>query len=92
MSVTSIQTRLYWQDGRPLNHEVNKLIRTQDLTPIYEENSCIYIFSRDSFTKHSNRIGDKPKLFDIDPIEAWDIDEELDFLISDFLMQERLGL
>jgi CMP-N-acetylneuraminic acid synthetase len=92
MSVTSIQTRLYWQDGRPLNHEVNKLIRTQDLAPLYEENSCIYIFSRDSFKKHSNRIGDKPNLFIMDPIEAWDIDEELDFLISDFLMQMRLDL
>jgi CMP-N-acetylneuraminic acid synthetase len=39
-SVTRLQTRLYWQDGRAVNHNVNELLRTQDLPPIFEENSC----------------------------------------------------
>ena len=33
--------------ARPINHNKNILMRTQDLPPIYEENSCIYIFDRE---------------------------------------------
>ena len=44
-SVTRRQTR-YWDSlTRPINHNPAILLRTQDLPPIFEENSCIYIFS-----------------------------------------------
>ena len=45
--VTKYQTRFYAADGKALNHDPNNLIRTQDLEPWYEENSCIYIFDKD---------------------------------------------
>ena len=57
-SVTRLQTRLYDQDGRPINHDPAELLRTQDLPPVFEENSNIYIFSKDSFKSDGNkRIG-----------------------------------
>lgn len=83
MSVTSLQSRFYWEDGRAINHDPDKLIKTQNLTPILEENSCIYMFSRENFLKTKNRIGKNPLLFPINPIEAIDIDEESDFLIAE---------
>ncbi|NIM93315.1 MAG: acylneuraminate cytidylyltransferase family protein [Anaerolineales bacterium] len=89
LTVTALQTRLYRPDGSPLNHDPHKLIRTQDLEPLYEENSCLYIFSRESFLKNTNRIGERPMLYEMDAAEAWDIDEELDFQIADFLMRFR---
>jgi CMP-N-acetylneuraminic acid synthetase len=89
-SVTSLQTRLYDQDGKAVNHNPGELLRTQDLPPIYEENSCIYIFDRHTLVERGHRLGERPLMFEIDPIEARDIDEELDFLIADFLMQKRL--
>jgi CMP-N-acetylneuraminic acid synthetase len=81
-SVTRLQTRLYDQNGLPLNHDPEKLIQTQDLPPVYEENSCIYIFTRENLLHRQNRLGLHPKLFEMDPQEAWDIDEELDFSIA----------
>jgi CMP-N-acetylneuraminic acid synthetase len=36
-----------------------------------------------------NRLGERPLMFEIDRIEAWDIDEELDFRIAEFLYQNR---
>jgi len=90
-SVTRLQTRLYDRDGRPLNHDPTVLLQTQDLPPVYEENSCIYIFSRGNLAGRNNRLGERPRLFEIDPAEAWDIDEELDFAIADFLVKRRLG-
>jgi len=59
------------------------------LPPVFEENSCIYLFTRQLLVARRNRLGERPLLFEMDPIESWDIDEEHDFLIADLLMQIR---
>lgn len=87
-SVTRLQTRLYDADGRPLNHDPGVLLRTQDLPPVYEENSNLYVFSAGQIAS-GRRFGDRPLLFEIDPLEAVDIDEEHDFLLAETLA--RLG-
>jgi CMP-N-acetylneuraminic acid synthetase len=88
-TVTRLQTRLYDRDGHALNHDPNILLQTQDLPPVYEENSCIYIFTRKNLVTRGNRLGNKPLMFEIAAEEAWDIDEELDFIIANFLMKQR---
>ncbi|MGB8212311.1 MAG: acylneuraminate cytidylyltransferase family protein [Anaerolineales bacterium] len=88
-SVTRLQTRLYDQYGHAINHDPNILLQTQDLPPVYEENSCIYIFTRATLERRGNRLGEHPRMFEVEAAEAWDIDEELDFAITDFLMQHR---
>jgi CMP-N-acetylneuraminic acid synthetase len=88
-SVTRLQARLYFQDGRAINHDPAVLIQTQDLPPVYEENSCLYIFTRENLIKRHHRIGERPMMFEIDAEEAWDIDEELDFAITDFLLRRK---
>jgi len=87
--VTELRTRLYDQDGRSLNHDPRELLRTQDLAPVYEENSCLYIFTRENLLKYGHRIGQAPLMFPVPRDEALDIDEELDFQIADFLMRQR---
>jgi len=91
-SVTKIQTRLWDELTRPINHNPAILLRTQDLPSIYEENSCLYIFSRDILEERHNRIGQRPLMFEIDPIEAWDIDVESDYTIAEVLYKEREGI
>jgi CMP-N-acetylneuraminic acid synthetase len=88
-SVTRLQTRLYDQHGGAINHDPAVLIQTQDLPPVYEENSCLYIFTRENLIKRHHRIGEKPLMFEIAAEEAWDIDEELDFAITDFLLRRN---
>jgi CMP-N-acetylneuraminic acid synthetase len=90
--VTKIQNRLWDGLVRPINHNPNILLRTQDLPPIYMENSCLYIFTRNSLEAKHNRIGDRPLLFEIDSVESWDIDEDLDFRVAEFLYKDREGL
>jgi CMP-N-acetylneuraminic acid synthetase len=85
-SVTKIQTRLYNEKGEPFNHNPEQLIRTQDLPPLFEENSNFYIFTKESFKRNGDkRIGKNPKFFEIDKIEAIDIDEKQDFIIAEAL-------
>ena len=90
-SVTPYQNRLFFKDGKPVNHNPEQLIKTQDLPYLYEENSCIYIFSKDSFLKNKNRVGLTPKLFPINRFEAVDIDEMEDFIFAEFLMEKELN-
>ena len=80
--VTKYQTRFYSEDGSAINHDPENLMRTQDLEPWYEENSCIYIFSKSSFSKTNARIGEKPVLFTIPKLEAVDIDEKEDWFLA----------
>jgi CMP-N-acetylneuraminic acid synthetase len=88
-SVTKVQRRLYDSLARSINHNPNILIQTQDLPPVFEENSCLYLFTRETLEKRRTRIGDRPYMYVLDAAEAWDIDEEMDFRIVDLMMQAR---
>ncbi|MBT7218750.1 MAG: acylneuraminate cytidylyltransferase family protein [Chloroflexi bacterium] len=87
-SVTAWHTRLYDENGKAINHNPNELLRTQDLPPVYEENSCIYIFNRQTLVERNHRLGNKPMMFEIDSREAMDIDEEIDFSLTEFLANQ----
>jgi len=89
-SVTRWQTRLYFQDGSAINHNPKELLQTQDLPPVYEENSCMYIFTRENLIAKRHRISDHPLMFEIPRLEAVDIDEESDFQIADILMRQQM--
>ncbi len=84
--VTRLQARFYC-DGSPVNHSPYGLERTQDLQPVFEDNSCIYLFTRESFRNSECRLGETPFMFEIPKIEAIDIDD-----IDDFRMAESVAL
>lgn len=88
-SVTRLQTRLYDAQGKAINHDPKILLQTQDLPPVYEENSCIYLFTAESLRKNKTRIGAAPILFETDPEESWDIDEEMDFKMVELMLKAR---
>ena len=84
-SVTPLYSR-FWDNGcRAINHDPAVLLRTQDLEPLYEENSNLYIFRRETLKGRGTRIGERPLMFPIPRYEAWDIDEEPDFVVGEFL-------
>lgn len=84
-SVTEYQSRFYSEDLKAINHNPSELIRTQDLPPLYEENSCLYIFTPESFTKTSARIGSKPMLYPTPRLESVDIDDAVTWKIAELL-------
>ena len=89
-SVTKVQTRFYDKNAKAINHNPEKLLRTQDLEPMYEENSNFYIFSKKSFELARNkRIGLKPQIFSMNKLEAIDIDNPEDFILAELLYKNR---
>ncbi|WP_144584115.1 cytidylyltransferase domain-containing protein [Campylobacter coli] len=89
-SVTKVQTRFYDKNAKAINHNPEKLLRTQDLEPMYEENSNFYIFSKKSFElAGKKRIGLKPQIFSMNKLEAVDIDNPEDFILAELLYKNR---
>ena len=88
--MNKFQTRFYREDGSAINHDPDNLIRTQDLEPWYEENSCLYLFSRQSFAATNARIGKRPVLFETPPLESADIDGPADWDLAE-LIASQLG-
>ena len=83
-----IQARTYWRDGRPINHTPGKLRRTQDLEPVFAENSNFFIFTRQGFRDGGNsRLGTKPALFETPPMESLEIDEPEDFVFVETVLR-----
>ena len=78
-TVKKFQTRFYRQDGSPVNHDPMNLVRTQDLEPWFEENSNLYIFTKESFARTNARIGSRPVLFEMPKAESIDIDDQEDW-------------
>jgi CMP-N-acetylneuraminic acid synthetase len=87
-SVTPLHSRLWRPDGQPLNHDPDELLRTQDLPPVLEENSCMYLFDRPGFSKRKNRLSMRPRMFEVSLPEALDIDDELNFKIAEWIIKD----
>lgn len=79
-----------WQDGNPLNFDATNVPRTQDLKPIYQETSGIYVFKKEVFLKYRRRIGINPFIKEVSLKESIDIDEPEDFRIAETLLNLNL--
>ena len=89
-TVNKIQTRFYREDCSPVNHDPDNLIPTQELEPWYEENSNLYIFTRDSFLQTNARIGKRPLMYEVPKMESVDIDEQDDWDLAEALAKMKI--
>jgi CMP-N-acetylneuraminic acid synthetase len=78
-TVDKVQTRFYRADCSPVNHDPDNLIPTQNLEPWFEENSNLYIFTRESFATTNARIGKRPMMYEGPRFESIDIDTPADW-------------
>jgi len=88
-SVNKTQTRFYRGDGEAVNHDPDNLVRTQDLEPWFEENSCLYLFTKNSFAETGARIGRRPVMYETPPLESIDIDEQHDWIVGEAVLERR---
>ena len=85
-TVDKIQTRFYRKDCSAVNHDPDNLLPTQNLEPWFEENSNLYIFTKEAFAKTKARIGAKPMMFESPKFESIDIDtpDDWDFAVATY--------
>jgi CMP-N-acetylneuraminic acid synthetase len=86
-SVTKHQARFYRKTGEAINHDPNNLVRTQDLEPWFEDNSNLYIFTRESFAQTGARVGKRPFLFQTPRVETVDIDDTETWAVAEAIVK-----
>ena len=78
-----------WYKGTPFNYNMQDIVPTQDLEPIYMETGAFFIFRKEVFTELHQRIGNNPYMSVIDRLEAVDIDTREDFefaqVVADYI-------
>lgn len=87
LAVTKYCGRFYDENFVEINHSRNQLEMTQKVKPIYEDNSCIYMFTKKSFGVNKSRIGINPYFFELNKLESVDIDTFEDFKIAECIYQ-----
>ena len=85
-TVNKIQDRFYNKKVEAINHDPNNLIRTQDLEPWYQENSNLYLFTKESFSQTQARIGADPMMLVTEPYESTDIDTPDDWDLGEVMV------
>lgn len=85
-SCEKIQT-FTWYNNKPLNYDLKEIPRTQTIEPIYVETSAFFMFKRDIWKIHKQRIGFKPYFALVDKIEGIDIDWPEDFEFAERIIQ-----
>lgn len=78
-----------WKNGEPLNFDATNLPRTQDLEPIYQETSGVYVFTKEVFQHYKRRIGVKPFIKKVTFREAVDIDTPEDFDLAEIMLNVK---
>lgn len=85
-SCEKVQT-FTWYNGKPLNYELKEIPRTQTIEPVYVETSAFFMFKREVWTEHGQRIGFNPYFALVDKIEGVDIDWPEDFAFAEKIIE-----
>ena len=86
-TVNKVQERFYDTNAKALNHDPERLVRTQDLEPWYKENSSLYLFTKEGFSTTYARIGSKPMMLETPPFESTDIDTPDDWDLAEVMIE-----
>lgn len=84
-SAEKIQT-FAWFKGDTLNYDRKDIPRTQTIEPVYVETSAFFMFKRDVWKVHGQRIGFNPYMAVVDKVEGIDIDWPEDFNFAEMVL------
>ena len=85
-SAERVQT-FVWYQGKTLNYDLKEIPRTQTIEPVFVETSAFFMFKRDVWKIHKQRIGFKPYIAEVDKIEGVDIDWPEDFAFAEKILE-----
>jgi N-acylneuraminate cytidylyltransferase len=91
-SVASVQRfAVYlWKDGKPVNYTLDRHPNSQTLDPYFVMTFGILLIKRELALRRRYYMGERPFLFEVNPIEAMDIDTEDDLLLADLYLRTQV--
>ena len=91
LNSVSVEKKFLWKDMNPINYDINVTPKSQDLPNIVSLNFAITIIYKEIMIKRKNVVGYSPSFFELDKVEALDIDDMIDFKVAELMYQE-LGI
>lgn len=93
LMTTTLIHGFLWNEQAPINYDRSreKWPRTQTIAPIHEINSGVFLNSVESYKNINDRIGNKPFLYPMNKITAYDIDWHEDFVIAETIAKNGLA-
>ena len=88
-TVSEHQARMYTEDLVPVNHDPYDRVPTQELSPVLEDNSNIYLFTEEVMERMNDRMGEEFMTHSIGKIESIDIDTQSDFDMAEYFHKQR---
>ncbi len=88
LNSVSVEKKFLWEDMNPINYDINVTPKSQDLPNIVSLNFAITIIHKQTMIKRKNVIGYRPSFFELDKVEALDIDDLVDFKVAELMYQE----
>lgn len=102
VAVTPLQQKMWRQMVRPtepeserynapnsiaLFHNPLAMVPTQELPVVYIETCALYVFGGAQLEATGSHQGDNPILMPVDPLVAWDIDDEWEWTVADAIVK-----
>ena len=77
-----------FRNNQPINYDLKHQPRSQDLPEISALNFAVNVLSRETMISCMNVVGNTPFIYNINSVEATDIDDPLDFFIAESLFHK----
>ncbi len=78
-----------FKDNLPINYDLRNQPRSQDLPDIYALNFAINVISKENMIDCQNVVGRKPFMYNVDEVEATDIDNPIDFEFAEYIYRKE---
>ena len=88
LNSVSLEKKFLWKDGYPVNYDIDKTPKSQDLPDMHSLNFAITIVNRQEMLTRGNVVGSNPQFMQIEKIESIDIDDESDFRIAEAIFRD----
>ncbi len=84
----SIEKKFLWYEGKPLNYDIDKTPKSQELPNIVSLNYAITLIDKKTMFERGNIVGNRPRFITLNDIESTDIDDQIHFDFSEFLYEK----
>jgi N-acylneuraminate cytidylyltransferase len=78
-----------WKDGKPVNYTLDRHPNSQTLDPYFVMTFGILLIEKRLALRRRYYMGERPYLFEVNPIEASDIDTEYDLLFAELYLRTQ---
>jgi N-acylneuraminate cytidylyltransferase len=78
-----------WKDGNPVNYTLDRHPNSQTLDPYFIMTFGILLIDKQTALRRRYYMGERPYLFEVNPVEAIDIDTEYDLLMADLYLRTQ---